>query len=215
MPPRSFDPILFHRWRCFGDYGTGMAGDLMVHLVSGMQCITGINALPDQAYTVGGIRRWKDGRNMPDVQTTVFTYGAVPVLVRLSLGTESPETTRILGSHGMIEIVGSTLTLLPQAGVDRSPDYGLSGWPAADRAAFEKQWHAEHDAELSQHPLAEATTWHEDNWNDLHPHLANFYRSVRTRKPPVEDAVFGHHAAGACHMANASYFERTVVKRTA
>ena len=48
----------------------------MVHLLSGMQCITGINAVPDQAYSIGGIYRWKDGRNMPDVQTTTFLYRA-------------------------------------------------------------------------------------------------------------------------------------------
>ena len=35
--------------------------------------------------------------------------------------------------------------------------------------------------------------------------------SVRTRQPVVEDVVFGHHAALACHMANESYFQRSAV----
>ncbi len=210
---RPFDPAVFHRWRCFHEYGTGMAGDLMVHLVSGMQCVTGINAMPDQAYSVGGIRRWRDGRNMPDVQTTTFLYGQVPVQVRLTLGSETPEMTRILGSHGTIEVTNSSVTLTRQTGVDRSPDYGLSGWPAAAHTAYEKQWHAEHDPELLLHPLDEVTTWHGPTWDDLHPHLANFFVSVRTRKPPVEDVVFGHHAAGACHMANLSYFEGRVIRQ--
>jgi hypothetical protein len=35
--------------------------------------------------------------------------------------------------------------------------------------------------------------------------------AVRSRKPVVEDAVFGHHAALACHMANESYFRRNAV----
>lgn len=188
-----------------------MAGDLMVHLVSGMQFITGINAAPVEAFSVGGIRRWPDGRDMPDVQTTTFVYGVVPVSVRLSLGTETPEVTRILGSHGVLEIAGGTLTFTPQTGLDSSPDYGLNGWPSAFHAAYEKQWHAEHDPALAAHPLDESTTWHGANWNDLKPHLANFFLSVRTRQPTVEDVVFGHHAAAACHMANASYFERKVI----
>jgi hypothetical protein len=29
----------------------------------------------------------------------------------------------------------------------------------------------------------------------------------------VEDAVFGHHAALGCHMANESYFRKSVVSR--
>jgi predicted dehydrogenase len=214
VPKKSFDPIAFSRWRCFHQYGTGMAGDLMVHLLSGMQCITGINAIPDQAYSIGGIYRWKDGRDMPDVQTTAFTYGTVPVSIRLTLGTETPEVTRVLGSKGILEVSNSSVILTPQLGVDRSPDYGLNGWPAAMHAAYEKQWHAEHDPELAAHILEETSVWHGPSWDDLHPHLANFFNAVRTRQPVVEDVVFGHHAAAACHMANTSYFEAKTVKRT-
>ncbi|RRA48378.1 Gfo/Idh/MocA family protein [Acidipila sp. EB88] len=212
VPKRPFDPVAFSRWRCFRAYGTGMAGDLMVHLLSGMQCITGINAAPDQAHSIGGIRRWKDGRDMPDVQTTTFSYGEVPVSIRLSQGTETPEVTRILGSKGVLEVSGSAVSLSPQSGVDTSPDYGLNGWPAAMHAEYERQWHAEHDPELTAHVANETTVWHGQSWDDLHPHLQNFFSSVRTRTPPVEDVVFGHHAATACHMANASYFEGKVVR---
>jgi len=35
---------------------------------------------------------------------------------------------------------------------------------------------------------------------------------VKSRKPVTEDAVFGHHAALACHMANESYFRQTAVR---
>jgi hypothetical protein len=45
----------------------------------------------------------------------------------------------------------------------------------------------------------------------MKPHLWNFFEAVRTRRPVVEDAVFGHHAALACHMANESYFRHTGV----
>ena len=212
-PKKPFDPVAFTRWRAFREYGTGIAGDLMVHLVSGMQSITGINAIPDQAYSVGGNYRWKDGRNMPDVQTTLFTYGRVPVNVRLTQGTGTPEVTRILGSRGMIEVTANSVILTPQTGTDSSPDYGLNGFASAMHAVAEKQWHAEHDADLAQHPLEQVTVWHGGSWDDLHPHLANFFTSVRTRRPPVEDVVFGHHAAAACHMANTSYFEGKVIKR--
>ncbi len=32
VPKRAFDPLLFARWRCWKEYGTGVAGDLLVHL---------------------------------------------------------------------------------------------------------------------------------------------------------------------------------------
>ncbi len=49
------------------------------------------------------------------------------------------------------------------------------------------------------------------SYDEVKPHLWNFFQSVRSRKPVVEDAIFGHHAALACHMANASYFRHSAV----
>jgi len=49
------------------------------------------------------------------------------------------------------------------------------------------------------------------SWDDLRPHLWNFFQAVRTRKPLTEDVVFGHNAALACHMSNESYFRKSAV----
>src|SRR5467141_4415218 len=76
VPKRPLDPNIFARWRCWKEYGTGVAGDLLVHLISGMMFMLGISEPPKQAAAVGGIRRWKDGRNMPDVHATIYYYGA-------------------------------------------------------------------------------------------------------------------------------------------
>ena len=209
---KPFDPKIFARWRCWHEYGTGMAGDLMVHLISGMQFVTGLNAVPDKAFSVGGIYRWKDGRNMPDVQTTVFEYGHVPVTVRLTLTTETPEITRILGTKGVVEIANNAVTCIPQLGINTGPSYYSQSFPAAMRKVYDQEWHASNDPILAEHPLAETTVYRGTTWDGLKPHLAVFFDAVRTRKPVVEDVVFGHHAAAACHMANASYFEGKEVR---
>ena len=39
-------------------------------------------------------------------------------------------------------------------------------------------------------------------------HMNNFMESVRTRRPSVEDAVYGKNTSIACHMANYAYFEK-------
>ena len=39
-------------------------------------------------------------------------------------------------------------------------------------------------------------------------HHRVFYEAVRSRKKPVEDAVFGFRAAGPALLANTSYFEK-------
>ena len=117
-----------------------------------------------------------------------------------------------MGPHGVIEVSSNSVTLRPQPGTDSSPDYGINGFPSAMHAAYEKQWHAEHNAELANSPFVGTQVWQGSNWDDQRPHLSNFFNAVRTRQPVVEDVVFGHHAAGACHMANASYFEGRPVK---
>jgi predicted dehydrogenase len=212
VPKKPFNPDIFARWRCWHEYGTGMAGDLMVHLVSGMQFAAGINAVPDQATTIGGIYRWKDGRNMPDVQSTVLQYGKIPVNVRLTLSTETPEVTRIMGTHGVVEVSNNSVTYIPQLGIDTSPSYYSQSFPEAMRAEYDREWYAKNGPILAQHPLAKVTVWRGPSWDDLGPHVSNFFNAVRTRQPVVEDVVFGHHAAAACHMANASYFEGKTIR---
>ena len=45
--------------------------------------------------------------------------------------------------------------------------------------------------------------------DDLRPHLWNFFQSVRSQKPVVQDVVFGHNAALGCHMAKESYYRKS------
>jgi hypothetical protein len=47
------------------------------------------------------------------------------------------------------------------------------------------------------------------------PHLEHhrvFYEAVRSRKPVVEDTVFGFRAAGPALLSNTSYYEQRVCK---
>ncbi len=211
VPKRAFDPKIFARWRCWKEYGTGVAGDLLVHLVSGMQYVLGINEAPKRAMAMGGILRWKDGRNMPDVHASLFEYGQVPMYMRLNLGTETPEIYRFQGSKGILELTEFTLTYIPQAGVDTSPSYYAFSFPKALHEEYFKKWHQEHDPVPGKEPAFEGVTYRSNSWDDVKPHLWSFFQAVRTRKPVVEDAVFGHNAALACHMANESYFRKSAV----
>jgi predicted dehydrogenase len=211
-PKRPFDPILFARWRCWKEYGTGVAGDLLVHLVSGMMYMLGINEPPTRAAAVGGIRHWKDGRNMPDVHAVVYDYSGLPVYMRLNLACEMPETYRIQGSRGLLEVTGSSVSFTPQLGIDTYPSYYTGSFPRAMREEYLRRWHAENDEKLAKLPAQESVTYRMADFDDLAPHLTTFFNAVRSRKPVTEDAVFGHNAALACHMANESYFRKSSVE---
>jgi predicted dehydrogenase len=212
VPKRPFNPEIFARWRCWKEYGTGVAGDLLVHLISGMMFVLGWNKPPRCAMAMGGILRWKDGRNMPDVHASLFQYDDIPVYMRLNLGTEMPETYRFQGSKGVLEMTEFGLSFTPQTGKDTSPSYYDGSFPRAMREAYEKQWHAENDPKLGQELMPETVSFRAPDYDDVKPHLWTFFEAVRSRKPVVEDAVFGHHAALACHMANESYFRQQAVQ---
>ena len=211
VPKRPLDPAIFARWRCWKEYGTGVAGDLLVHLISGMMVMLSINEAPKQAMSVGGIRHWKDGRNMPDVHAVLYYYGDLPVYMRLNLATEMPETYRIQGSKGVLEVNEFGLSFTPQTGTDSSPSYYAGGFPRAMRDAYVSKWHEEHDPKLGQEAMQESISFRGPDYDDIKPHLWTYFEAVRTRKPVVEDVVFGHHAALACHMANESYFRKNAV----
>ena len=75
--------------------------------------------------------------------------------MRLSLGTETPETYRFQGSKGILELTEFSLTYTPQAGVDTGPSYYASGFPRAMREEYFKKWHQEHDAMPGKEPAME------------------------------------------------------------
>jgi predicted dehydrogenase len=214
-PKRAWDPNTspkyFARWRCWKEYGTGVAGDLLVHLVSGMMYMLSFNEAPKRAMCSGGILRFKDGRNMPDVQATLFEYGAIaaPVYLRLNLGGESPEIYRFYGSKGILEVTEHGIAYSPQTGEDQSPSYYASGFPKDLREQYFKQWHEEHDPPAGKEPALEGFNYTGTSWDELKPHLWTFFQAVRSNGSVTEDVVFGHNAALACHMANESYFRHS------
>lgn len=74
-PERPFEPIRLFRWRNYRDYGTGVAGDLFVHLFSRLHTV--VDSIgPSLVFAAGGLRYWKDGRDVPDVMLAVVDYPA-------------------------------------------------------------------------------------------------------------------------------------------
>ena len=151
-PKVPFSPERFARWRCWKEYGTGVGGDLMVHLISGMLYTLGWNEAPKSASALGAILRWQDGRNMPDTHAVLFDYHGIPVYVRLNLGSETPEMARFLGPKGVMEATGSSLRLMPQSGVDTSPSYYSGSFPAKMRADYVHQWEQAHPDQYGHEP---------------------------------------------------------------
>ena len=208
-PERPFDAERFFRWRCFADYGEGVAGDLYVHLLSGFQCVSGINAPPARAYSTGSLTHFKDGRDFPDLLATLYDYPGVAVKMHCNQNNASGESMVFYGRQGTMEIVDNTVTVTPQDTSPQPEGYSLNGWTAAAKKKYLEEWHAAHPEPAVK--LGEVETYSAPHgYDDTADHLANFFHAVETREHVVEDEIFGNNAAIACHMANHSYFQRTV-----
>ncbi len=211
-PKRPFSPERFFRWRCFTDYGEGLAGDLFVHLISGIHYITATNTVATRAQSTGGLFRWKDGRDFPDLIETFYDYPNFRVYLRCNLNNDQGEFIGFYGTKGTAVIKGTTLTYTPQNTRPEPEEYSIYGWPQQLRNEYLAKFQAEH-------PLPNPLDFKVDEetevfgvppgYSDLADHEANFFNAVRTRKKTVENEDFGNNAAIGCHLANYSYFKQT------
>ena len=211
-PKRPFDAARFFRWRCFSDYGEGLAGDLFVHLLSGIYFISGTNEPPQRAQSSGGLFRWKDGRDFPDLIETFFDYPKFRVALRSNLNNAGGEPIRFHGTKGTMEINGQTLVFTPQDPSPKAEEYSTKGWPERLRKQYLEQWAAEHPqpSPLEYQAVEAETFTAPPGYSDVSAHQAKFFEAVRSRKPTVENEVFGNHAAIGCHLANHAYFRNTI-----
>jgi predicted dehydrogenase len=212
-PKMPFDAVRFFRWRNYRDYGTGVAGDLFVHLFSGLHFVLSSNG-PIRVMSTGGLRYWKDGRDVPDVMLGIYEYPktATHPAFNLSLkvnfadGGGGEEGFRFVGSEGVMTIGrGVTITRKP---LSKEPGLSTNTFPKTMQDAIQKEYRAKYPENLKElNATREEVYVAPQGYSDQLDHLANFLDAVRTRKPVVEDALFGFRAAGPALATNLSYFE--------
>jgi predicted dehydrogenase len=213
-PKIPFNAEHFFQWRKWKAYGTGVAGDLFVHLFSGTHLITGSHG-PTRGMATGALRFWKDGRDVPDVMLGLFDYREgfnLSLRVNFVDGGEESEGLIFTGSEGTMEINGGSVTV---GRVPREKEPGLTIDTFAE--ATQRQILASYREKYPRtHPEGEPPVGFEryvapDGYSDSYDHFKNFFASVRSRQPAVEDAVFGYRAAGAALLSNLSIERGNVV----
>jgi hypothetical protein len=180
-----------------------------VHLLSGIQCVTGINQIPSRALSTGSLTHFKDGRDYPDLLATLYDYSGVAVNVHCNQNNDAGEDTVFYGKEGTLTINGNTVTFAPQDTRPQPEYYALDGWTAEAKKKYYDDWHAAHPQPPAPLPPKESFSAPQ-GYDDTAEHIAAFLRAIETREHVVEDEVFGNNAAIACHMANHSYFHKNM-----
>jgi predicted dehydrogenase len=211
-PKRPFDAARFFQFRNWWDYGTGIAGDEYVHLLSRVHYILGVQ-FPLSAVAEGGLYKWKGDRDVPDIHNTLFDYGAFTTQVSANLTSnwDGGEVVRLMGDKGTIEMSEdrASAVLTPYNPIE-DYQYPLESWPKNLKEHFIAEHKDDPTADIgagANQPKRKPEKFLQQR-EGTEDHIANFLECVHSRQQPIENVEFGLGTAVACHMANISYREK-------
>jgi predicted dehydrogenase len=217
-PKLPFDPVRFFRWRNYWDYGTAVAGDLFVHLLTGIHHVTGAKG-PSRICGMGGLRYWKDGRDVYDIILGLLDYPETKEHPSFTLALQTnfedggggQTMFRFVGDEGAIDVSFTELTL-NRVGIEPpTPNAVLKGYNSvrtfseAQQKAFADKFMSEYKAPAPRGEKKTETFSVPRGYDERYDHFVNFFRSVREGKPVYEDATFGFRAAAPALLCNDSY----------
>jgi predicted dehydrogenase len=221
-PKRQFDPVRFFRWRNYWDYGTAVAGDLFIHLLTGIHHATGAIG-PTRIAAMGGQRYWADGRDVYDIIMGLLDYPETNAhgAFTLSLVTDFEDggggatSFRFVGTEGVLDVSFSELTFTRLGIEHASANNVIKGYNSV-RTFSNAQQKAFADKYMAEHPSASEKRLTKSvekfvaprGYDERLDHFVNFFNSVRDKKPVYEDAVFGYRAAAPALLCNDSYRQR-------
>jgi predicted dehydrogenase len=208
--PRPFDATRFFQFRNWWDYGTGIAGDEYVHLLSRVHYVLGVQ-FPQTAVATGGIFKWTGDREVPDIHNTFYDYGKFQAIVLANLASnwDPGEIVRFYGDKGTVELTEMSANLVPYNPIE-SYGYPLRSWPKDLKDKFIEEHKDDPLADVGtarQQPQRENESFAQKP-EGTEDHIQNFFASVKSRQQPIENVDFGLGTAVACHMANLSYREK-------
>lgn len=219
-PKVPFDTNRFFRWRNYQDYGTGVAGDLFVHAFSTLNYVISSDG-PNRAMATGGLRYWKDGRDVPDVSITLYDYPKTEThapfnaafRINFIAGSGGGGGFKLIGTEGEMEIGQNSVTVnRSKLGMEPS-GYSMVSYTEDMQAKIRDEYAAKKLDTRASNLATGTTTWKasRDYKGAHYDHFYNFFSSIRNNGNVIQDPKFGLRAAGAALLANKSYSRKQPV----
>ncbi len=223
-PRVPFDADRFFRWRKYWDYGTAVAGDLFVHLLTAIHVATD-SLGPHRIAAMGGKRYWDDGREVYDLIMGLLDYPETdrhPAFT-LALQTDFEDgggdnsLFRFVGSDGVIDVTFNGFKVR-RVGIEAaSTEQILQGYNSV--TTFSRSGQDAFAARLRSEPRPprpeprEVESFAVPRGYDARlDHFTRFFASIREGKPVEEDATFGYRAAAPALLCNDSYRQRSMIE---
>jgi len=201
----QFDPERFFRWRCWWEYGTGIAGDLMSHQWDGVNMVVGMG-IPESVQTMGGLYFWKQDRDVPDQWHVMFNYPKKEMGLTFACSFHNDHhgtNTYILGREATIEVAEGHCRLYS---AEWKPDYKAK--LAAGRRRAEQLGL---DSSLGSALIDPEYTWKRGE-NEASNHQRNWIDSIRGLSQPRCGMDRAWEEAVTIVMSVEAYFKERKVK---
>jgi predicted dehydrogenase len=215
-PKVDFDAKRFFRWRNYKDYGTGAAGDLIVHLLTGIHIITD-SLGPEKIYSIGELKYWKDGRDAYDIINALMSYpktdqhNSFQVYTRVNLCDGEGKGgfgIKIFGTDGVIDIGWNDFKVKTLKRGD-APGFGgydsYTSFSKKQKEEFKNWYESTYNSARSGYEFGKELSFDAPKgYDDRLDHLIVFFNGIRTGSKIPEDASFGLRAAApslACNLS--------------
>lgn len=192
LGPAPSVPYNVSRHKAWADWwaysgGSALAGDAS-HVMDLARMVLGDPDHPQSVYCCGGRVLHDDGRDIPDIQSITYDYGAFPMMcVSSKFGNYMAKTDpKIRYGKGFPDW---------KLNATRIEIYGTEGMMYLGRHGGGWQVMGEDQQVLAQ----------EDGVFPDEVHQNDFIAAVRSRKQPNAGIVKGHQSATLVHLANISY----------
>jgi len=218
LPDMAFDPKHFFRWRNYNEYGTGVAGDLFVHLFSGLHMMIDSKG-PDSIMATGGLRHWHDGRNAEDVMLGLFNYPETETHPNFSLslrvnfadGSGGGSQIRLVGNEGEIEIGWNSITLR-KSSLSEEPGMTIRDFSDGTQEEYQKYYEEKYPEQRARVIEPNEFVYRSpDGYNDRYDHFGYFFESIREGKDVLQDGTFGLRASAPALLTNVAHRENRIV----
>ncbi len=198
-PKRPFDPSRFFCWRLWRDYGTGLAGDLFVHVLSSLHYITETLG-PEKVYTTGNV----DGiGDTPGIMLGLFDYparnGADAFKVSLTANAADGVSKKwgstdftITGNEGTMRVEWDKVTLRKNKKINIRD--------------FEKLSRLGNKIDLPVQKNDNEVVFNEEGYKDCHfDHVQTFFHAIQNKAPVDANVLFAVQTAAPAILCYESY----------
>ena len=205
-PKVPYELKRFFRWRNYQDYGTGVAGDLFVHAFSTLNYVLNSKG-PNKALATGGLRYWKDGRDVPDVSLSLYdypktdTHAAFNAVFRINFvaGNGGGGGFKLIGTEGEMEVSQNAVQLTRSKMGMIPGGYSMIAYTEATQEKIRKEYAAKKLGTRDTALNTGKTSWEapRDYKGGHYDHFYNFFEAIRGNGKIIQDPSFGLRAAGA------------------